>query len=121
MRFMQVQGFSVRADRQVAFQRWLIENDGRIRGAYPPGTEYGGCYASVFSSEKSMGDSVWITVLDSYAALDTIAAAGKDPAHPLAAVQAELVGFFDPNPAAPYSNVLLKSFLDATVVDVPIE
>jgi hypothetical protein len=121
MRFMQLQGFDVRPDKSSEFQRWIIANDARIRKAYPSGTEYGGCYATVFSSEKQAGSVVWIEILDSYGALDTLAAAGKDPSHPLAQVQEELIRFFDPRPTASWSKTLLKDVLDVTVSDMPTE
>ena len=121
MRFLNLQGIDIRPDRSAEFQRWVIANDERIRKAYPAGTEYGGCYANIFSSEKQMGSAVWIEVLDSYGALDTLASAGKDPSHPLAQVQAELIEFFDPRPTAGWSKILLKDVLDATVADLPVE
>jgi hypothetical protein len=121
MRFMQVQGFSIRPDRQVAFQRWLIENDERSRGAYPSGTEYGGCYAAVFASEKGAGDFFWVDILDSYAALDAQTADGKDPSSESAALNAEFMRFLDPDRGAPWSKTLLKSVVDATILDMPTD
>jgi len=118
---MQLEGFSVRADKHVEFQRWLTENEARIRASYPKGSEYGGCYAAIFTTEKGAGDFFWVDILDSYAALDAQAADGKDPASDSAALNAEFVRFLDPDRAAPYSKVLLKSVVDATIIDMPTE
>lgn len=42
MQFLQIQGFTVRPDRQVEFQRWVTDNDDRIRKSYPEGSEFVG-------------------------------------------------------------------------------
>ena len=39
MRFIGIQGFSIRPDKQVEFQKWLIENEERIRKSYPDGNK----------------------------------------------------------------------------------
>jgi hypothetical protein len=118
---MQLFGFSVRQDKQVEFQRWLTDNEARIRASYPQGSEYGGCYASVYSSEKEAGEFFWVDILDSYAALDAAAADGKDPASESAALNAEFMRFLDPDRSAPWSRILLKSVVDATILDMPAE
>lgn len=120
MRFLQLNGLSIRADRQVDFQRWVTENEERIRAAYSPGSEYGGIYTAVFSSEKGIGDYFWIDILDSYAALDRAAADAKEPSSAVAKVNAELMEFLDPDRNAPYSRILLKSIVDATVMDMAV-
>ncbi len=120
MRFLQLNGFSVRGDRMVDFQRWVAENEERIKAAYSPGSEYGGIYTAVFSSEKGIGDFFWIDIVESYAALDRAAADGKDPESAAAKLNAELSEFYDPDRHAPWSKILLKSIVDATVMDVPV-
>jgi len=120
VRFMQLFGFTVRNDRQVEFQQWLTANEARIRASYPAGSEYGGCYAAVFSSEKGAGDFFWIDILDSYAALDAAAADGRDPVSDSVALNNEFVQFLDPERSAPYSKILLKSVVDATIMDMPV-
>lgn len=118
MRFLQLNGFSIRGDRMVDFQRWVAENEERIKAAYSPGSEYGGIYTSVFSTEKDVGDFFWIDILDSYAALDRAAADAKDPDNAAAKLNAELMEFFEPDRRAPWSKILLKSVVDATVMDM---
>ena len=119
MRFIGIQGFSIRPDKQVEFQKWLIENEERIRKSYPDGTEYGGCYAAVFSSEKDAGEYFWLDILDSYGAMDRSAALAKDPASEYAKTNDEFVQFLDPDRNAGVSRILLKSVVDATILDMP--
>ena len=42
MRFIEIQGFSVRLDKAVEFQKWVVDNQERITRAYPKGSEFGG-------------------------------------------------------------------------------
>ena len=119
MRFINVQGFCIRLDRQVEFQQWLIANEERIRSSYPPGSEYGGIYVAVFNSEKHAGEYFWMDILDSYGAMDRAAAFGKDPDSDYAKVGEEFLQFLDTDRAAGSSQVLLKSVVDATIYDAP--
>ena len=98
MRFIQLQGFCIKLDRQTAFQEWLVANEERIKKSSPPGTEYGGVYAAVFTSEKSAGDYHWLDILDSYAALDRSAAAGQDASSDYAKITNESAPFPRPRP-----------------------
>ena len=119
MRFIQLQGFSIKLDRQTAFQQWLVANEERIKKSYPAGTEYGGVYAAVFSSEKSAGDYYWLDIVDSYAALDRFAAAGKDSTGDYAKINDEFLPFLDADRSAGYSRILLKAVADTTIIDIP--
>ncbi len=122
MRFIQETGFSVRAGREEAFQRWLAANEQRIAAAYPPGMSYVGTFVTAFSSEKGAGQYRVLEGLDSYAALDTLSAAQRDPDNPYAKVWREAVSeFMDPDPGAAWSQVLLKSVVDAAIWDVSPE
>jgi hypothetical protein len=62
-----------------------------------------------------------VDILDTYAALDAQAADGKDPSSDSAALNAEFMGFLDPSRGAPWSKILLKSVVDATILDMPTE
>jgi hypothetical protein len=119
MRFVDVQGFCIRLDKQVEFQQWVVDNEERIRKSYPQGIEYGGVYAAVLSSEKSAGDYYWMDILDSYAAMDRGAALAKDPASDYAAIGREFLAFLDTARTAGWSHTLLKAVVDATIMDVP--
>lgn len=119
MRFIQLNGFCIKLDRQQAFQEWLVANEERIKKSYPAGTEYGGVYAAVFTSEKAAGDYYWLDILDSYAAHDRFAAAGKDDTSDYAKIGDEFVQFLDADRNAGYSKTLLKAVADATIIDIP--
>jgi hypothetical protein len=119
MRFINVQGFCVKLDKQGEFQRWVIANEERIRKSYPAGTEYGGIYAAVFSTEKNAGEFYWLDIQDSYAALDRGAALAKDAASDYAKISEEFIQFVDTDRLAGSSHILLKSVVDATILDMP--
>ena len=119
MRFVDVQGFCIKLDKQVEFQQWLVANEDRIRSSYPAGIEYGGTYVAVFSSEKNAGEYYGLDILDSYAAIDRGAALAKDATSDYAKVGAEFLQFIDTDRSAGSSHILLKSVVDATIIDLP--
>ena len=121
MRFIEVSGFSVRRDRQRAFQQWVAANEERIKKSYPEGCEFGGIYGTVYSSDKEGGDSYWLEIYDSYAALDRSAAVQKDPTSEYATITEEALQFMDPDRHAGWSHHLLKSITEATVFDQPVK
>lgn len=117
MRFIQEFGHTVKVGQDEAHQKWVIENDEALRAAAPAGSKYLGSYAVVFSSEKGAGSYKFLVELDSYAALDTAAAAVKDPKGAWARLIRESSGFADFDLSAPWSNTLLKNVIDATIWD----
>jgi hypothetical protein len=119
MRFIEINGFSIRPDKQTEFQQWVIANEARIKLAYPQGSEFGGIYGVIYSSDKSGGECYWLETHDSYGALDLSAAVSKDPTSEMAKVVKEFVAFLDPDRNAGWSHHLLKSVVDATVFDMP--
>ncbi len=121
MQFLAVNGFCVRRERQVEFQQWVTDNLERIKRSYPEGSEFGGIYATVFTSDKEGGDWYWLDVLDSYGALDRQAAVSKDPTSELAKISNEFLEFVDPDRRSGWSQHLLKSALDVTVFNLPSE
>lgn len=119
MRFIQEFGYTVKAGQEEAHQQWLVDHDADIRAATPPGTTYIGTFVAVFSSEKASGGYRMLYELDSYAAMDTGAAANLDPEHPWGRLAREWSAFIDPDVRAPWSNGLLKNVVDATIWDPP--
>jgi hypothetical protein len=118
MRFIQEFGYTVRVGKDEAHQRWLTENDARLKAGAPAGTRYVGTYAVVFSSEKQSGGYRMLLELDSYAALDAGATASKDPASEWGALVREWSQFLDTDLVAPWSNGLLRNVVDATIWDL---
>jgi len=117
MRFISEFGFNVKIGKEEAFQRWLAENEPKISEAHPPGTKYLGTFAVVFSSEKKAGFYRMFQELDSYAALDTFAAAAKDETTEYGRLVREHSRFIDPDPNANWSNGLFKLVTDTTLWD----
>ena len=117
MRFIQQFGYTVKVGQDEAQQKWLIENDAALRAAMPPGTKYIGTFSVVFSPEKQAGGYFMMVELDSYAAMDTAAAAMKDPNGDFGRLMRESTKFGDFDLQAPWSNWLLKDVIDATIFD----
>ena len=119
MRFIDMQGFCIRPDKQVAMQQWLTANEDRIRRSYPEGCEYGGIYVAPYTSEKHAGECFWLDILDSYAGLDRAAALANEPDSEYAKIGREFMEFIDFSRTDSWSHVLLKSVVDATMWDAP--
>jgi hypothetical protein len=117
MRFIQEYGYTVKVGQDEAQQKWLLENDRALAKSMPKGTRYIGTFAVVFSSEKDAGSYRVLFELDSYAALDTLAALSKDPNSEYGRLLRESTMFGDYDLAAPWSNTLMKDLMDATVFD----
>jgi hypothetical protein len=117
MRFIQEFGYTVKVGQDEAHQRWLTESDAALRSSSPAGTKYIGTFAVVISTEKQAGFYKTLIELDSYAAMDTAAAAAKDANSEFGRLVRESSQFSDLDLAAPWSNTLLKDVLDATIFD----
>ncbi len=118
MRFILENGFNVKIGKDEAYQKWLTENEAKIAAAQPPGTKYLGTFGVIFSSEKKAGSYRSLHELDSYAALDTIAAVAKDETSDFGRLAREESQFFDPDPKAHWSNGLYKLVTDTTIWDL---
>jgi hypothetical protein len=117
MRFIQEFGYTVKVGQDEAHQRWCIENDAALRAAAPTGARYIGTFAVVISSEKQAGSYKTLFELDSYATMDAMAAANKDPNNEFGRLLRESSQFLDLDLAAPWSNAILKDVIDATIWD----
>jgi hypothetical protein len=117
MRFIQQFGYTVKVGKDEAHQRWLIDNNERLRKGMPPGTKYLGTFSVIFSSEKQAGSYMALFELDSYAALDASAAANKDPNSEFGKLLRDVSQFWDLDLNAPWSNGLWKDVIDTTIWD----
>jgi len=117
MRFIQEFGYTVKVGQEEAHQKWLVDNDQALAKSMPPGTRCIGTFAVVYSSEKSSGWYRTLIELDSYAAMDRLAALNKDPKSEYGRLLRESARFGDYDLAAPWSNSLLKDVIDATIWD----
>ncbi len=121
MEFIQESGFTIKQGKEEAFQQWLVANEQRLAATYPEGTGLIGVYAVTWTSEKEAGAWRMLERLDSYGALDRLAAAGKDRSSDFAKLSMEMAAFGDWDRDAPWSQVLLKRATDATIWDPPQE
>jgi len=117
MRFIQEFGYTVKVGQDEAHQRWLLENDQALAKSMPDGTRYMGTFAVVFSSEKNAGSYRILVELDSYGAMDTLAALNRDSNSEYGRLLRESAKFGDYDLAAPWSNTLMKDVIDATIWD----
>jgi hypothetical protein len=117
MRFIQEYGYTVKVGQEEAHQKWLVDNSDALAKSMPPGTRYIGTFAVVYSSEKGSGWYRTLLELDSYAAMDKLAALNKDPNSEYGRLLRESARFGDYDLAAPWSNALLKDVIDATIWD----
>ena len=113
MHFIQETGYTVKAGLTPELQQWVAARGKRFAASYPAGTSLMGIYITVFTSEKNAGEVRLFEELDSYAALDRLAAAAKDPECALGELMQEFYSFMDASPAAGWSAVLLKDIVEA--------
>jgi hypothetical protein len=119
MRFIQESGFTIKVGQEEAHQKWLTENEERLATVHPEGTKYLGTFSVVFSSEKQAGFYRSLVELDSYGAMDRLAAAAKDGSSDFGRLMREWSAFGDWDLNAPWSNSLYKAVVDATIWDPP--
>ena len=117
MKFIQEFGYTVKVGQEEAHQKWVLENDERLRKAAPPGSKYIGTFIAVYSSEKHAGGYRVLLELDSYGALDVGAATTKDPNSEWSKLVVESSKLTDTDWNMPWSNELLKNVVDATIWD----
>jgi hypothetical protein len=117
MRFIQEFGFSIKVGEEEAYQRWLVDNEAALAAAHPPGTKYFGTFTAVFPSDKQGGLYKTYVELDSYGAMDTLAAAMKDESTEFSRLVRDQARFGDYDWHAPWSNGLYKAVVDASIWD----
>ncbi len=117
MRFIHEIGFTIKLGQEEAYQRWLIEIEEALAASMPDGTRHLGVFTTVFSSEKKAGFYRLFAELDSYAAMDRMAAAAKDENSEFGRLNREASKFGDYDHNAPWSSGLHKAVVDATIFD----
>jgi hypothetical protein len=119
VRFIQEFGFTIKVGQEEAHQRWMVENEEKLARAHPEGTRYIGTFATVFTTDKRSGGYRSFVELDSYGAMDRLAAASKDASSEFGRLNREWSGFGDWDHAAPWSQGLFKAVVDTTLWDPP--
>lgn len=121
MRFIQEFGYTVKVGQEEAHQQWLLDNEEKLAQAHPEGTRYLGAFATVFTSDKQSGSYRSFIEMDSYAAMDRLAAAGKDASGDFGRLMRDWSAFGDYDLNAPWSQGLYKAVVDTTLWDPPAE
>lgn len=121
MRFIEEWGYSVPAGMEEEHQAWVKANEEAFAAAWPQGTRLLGIFTTVFSSEKSAGFYRLFVELESYAAMDQMAATMNDASTEFGRLVREHSRFWDVDYNAPFSNALHKAVVDASIFDVATE
>ena len=120
MRFIQEFGYTVKVGQDEAHQQWVVENGKALAKSMPAGTRYIGTFAVVLGTEKNAGSYRVLFELDSYGAMDKLAALTKDPKSEYGRLVRESTKFGNNEVGAPWSATLLKDVVDASVWDPQI-
>jgi hypothetical protein len=115
--FISEQGYEIKFGLEEEYQQWLIDHRDELKRAMPAGVEYLGSYAVVMGNGYEGGSWRDLLRLDSYAALDRIAAESKDPETAMGRLFRESVRFVDvTRHPERWTQVLMKNVIDATVI-----
>jgi len=122
MDFINEDGYEVKFGMEEEYQRWVIDHAAELRRAMPKGVEYVGTYVMTWGNDTDKGSWRDLYRLDSYAALDRLAAEGKDPDTAMGRLLREQTRFLDMSRRPErWSHNLFKSVVDATVINSPVE
>lgn len=120
--FISEDGYEVKFGMEEEYQQWVVDHADELRRAVPKGVEYIGTYVMTWGSDLDKGSWRDLFRLDSYAALDRLAAASKDAESPFGRLLREATGFLDMSRRPErWTHNLLKSVVDATVINLPVE
>ena len=121
MDFISEQGYEIRFGMEEEYQRWLIDHREELKRAMPAGVEYLGSYAVVMGNGYEGGSWRDLLRLDSYGALDRLAAEAKDANSALGRLTRDVNHFLDVSRHPErWTQILLKNVVDATVINVPV-
>lgn len=119
MDFITEDGYQVKPEMQEEYQQWIIDNQAAMRRALPEGVEYIGTYVAVFGNDYTGGGWRDLFRIDSYGALDRLAAESKRPDSELARLQRESGRFIDMDRSPErWTHNLYKNVVDATIINI---
>ena len=118
MDFIMEEGYQVKPGMQEEYQQWAIANQDALRRALPEGIEYIGTYVAVYGSDYTGGSWRDLFRIDSYGALDRMAAETRRPGSELGRLARESNRFIDLTRSPErWTHNLYKNIVDATVID----
>ena len=122
MDFITEDGYEVKPGMQEEYQQWIVANGDALRKAMPDGIEYLGTYVVVYGSDYAGGSWRDLFRVDSYGALDRMAAENRRPGSELARLMREGNRFVDMTRSPErWTHNLYKNAVDATIFDVEAE
>jgi hypothetical protein len=120
--FISEDGYEVKFGLEEEYQQWVIGHADELRRAMPKGVDYIGTYVLTYGNDLDKGSWRDLFRLDSYAALDRLAAESKDPNSAMGRLLREASRFLDMSRRPErWTHNLLKSVVDATVINSPAE
>ncbi len=120
MDFISEQGYEIKFGMEEEYQEWLVAHRDELRRSMPAGIEYIGSYVVAMGNGYEGGSWRDLLRLDSYGALDRLAAASKDPNTEMGRLFRESTRFVDvTRHPERWTQVLLKNVVDATVINSP--
>ena len=120
MDFISEQGYEIKFGMEEEYQEWLVAHRDELRRSMPAGIEYIGSYVVAMGTGYEGGSWRDLLRLDSYGALDRLAAASKDPNTEMGRLFRESTRFVDvTRHPERWTQVLLKNVVDATVINSP--
>jgi hypothetical protein len=120
--FISEDGYEVKFGMEEEYQQWVIDHADEYRRAMPKGVDYLGTYVMTYGNDLDKGSWRDLYRLDSYAALDRIAAEAKNPNTAMGRLSREASNFLDMSRRPErWTHNLLKSVVDATVINSPAE
>jgi hypothetical protein len=118
--FISEQGYEIKFGMEEEYQQWLVDHRDELRRSMPAGIEYLGSYVVAMGNGYEGGSWRDLFRLDSYGALDRMAAESKDPNTDLGRLFRESIRFVDvTRHPERWAQVLLKNVVDATVINSP--
>jgi hypothetical protein len=119
--FISEQGYEIRFGMEEEYQQWLIDHRDELRRSMPAGIEYLGSYVVAMGNGYEGGSWRDLFRLDSYGALDRMAAASKDPNTDFGRLAREGNRFVDVSRHPErWTQIILKNAVDATVINSPV-
>lgn len=111
------QGFNIKRGQEVAFQKWIADNDAALKKSTPPGVEFLGAYVVAMTSEKQAGEYRTLLRLESFANFDAMTESNRDEKGDWGRLNRELTEFLDAPIGAEFSFSVYRPLIGAVLWD----
>ena len=115
-RFIDHWEFTLKDGQAQPLLAWLGEHEDELAASFPPGCKWLGLFGAVIAGESGPG---WHMLfgMDNYAALDSLATAGRNEKTDFYRLTGELLDFFDQSNAARSARRLYRAAPDINVIE----